>query len=360
MHILHTESSNGWGGQEIRILKESIGLRAQGIDISLAVTRGGKLIDYARKEGFEVVEIDFKRSHALQAVWQLFRLIQERKIDIVNTHSSLDAWLGGIAARLARRAVIRTRHLSTPIRGGLNAKLLYNRLADYVVTTSSGIIPTIQELAGLPSHRIQCIPTGVESFEVDPESVQQFRHSLGVTNDQILIGSVCVVRSWKGIQDLIAAAKLLRYDSRLKWAVIGGGYIDHFKPLVDPDLPFIFTGHQEDPRPAIAALDIFALLSTAHEGISQASLQAAFLKKPLLTTTIGGLPEVCRDSLTGFTVPPSSPEKVAEAVVKLANDALLRQKMGIAAHNLALESYSFRHTLEQMTQVFTEMASEEI
>ncbi len=352
MHILHTESSNGWGGQEIRILKESTGLRAQGYQISLAVCRGGKLVDYARKEGFNVIEIDFRRSHALKALWGLCQMISQHHIDLVNTHSSLDAWLGGVAARLMRKPIVRTRHLSTFIRGGLNARLLYNSLADFVVTTSSGLIPILQKKARLPANRIQCIPTGVEPFQTAPESARAFRRSLNVQDDDILIGSVCVVRSWKGIQDLIAAAKLLRHDPRLKWVVVGGGYLHHFKPLVDPDLPLIFTGHLEDPRPAIAALDIFALLSTAHEGISQASLQAAFLQKPLITTTIGGLPEVCQDTITGFTVPPSSPEKVANAVLRLAKEPLLRHQMGQAAHQLVLQKYTLQHTLEGMAGVF--------
>lgn len=353
MHILQTESSNGWGGQEIRILKEAIGLRSSGnFKISFAVVRGGKLADYARKEGFDVVEVDFKRSRAGLVLWQLCRLIKKQKIDVVNTHSSLDAWLGGLAGRIMGKRVVRTRHLSTSIRGGLNAYLLYQCLADYVVTTSSGIISIIQEKARLPSSRIQCIPTGVEPFELSLQARAQFRRSLGVKEEEILVGSVCVVRSWKGIQDLIGAAKLLREDKRLKWIVVGGGYIDHFKPLVDAGLPFVFTGHLSDPRPAFAALDIFALLSTGHEGISQASLQAAFLKRPLVTTTIGGLPEVCQEGVTGLVVPPHSPRSVAEAVTALAENEAMRRVMGEAGHRLVMEKYTQCHMLEQMAQVF--------
>ena len=138
MNILHTESSNGWGGQEIRILKEALGLRLRGHEVVLAVVRGGKLADYARKEGFTVYEIDFRRSLALFALKNLLSILRRHRIDVVNTHSSLDAWLGGIAARLSGRMVVRTRHLSTPVRGGLNALLLYRGLADFVVTTSLG------------------------------------------------------------------------------------------------------------------------------------------------------------------------------------------------------------------------------
>ncbi len=352
MHILHTESSNGWGGQEIRILKEALGLKSRGFRVTLAVARGGKLVEYARKEGLEVFEIDFKRPRAMKALWQLCKIIRDKKVDVINTHSSLDAWLGGIAAKMTKRPAIRTRHLSTDIRGGLNARLLYNYLADFVVTTSSCIIESIESKAKLPSSRIQCIPTGVEPFKVAAEEARKFRDSLNVKPNQILIGSVCVVRSWKGIQDMIAAAKLLRNDPRLRWVVVGGGYIENFKPLIDPELPFIFTGHLDNPKAALAALDIFTLLSTAHEGISQASLQAAFLEKPLITTNIGGLPEICLDGKTGFVVPPSSPEKVATAVLKLSDDPSLRVQLGRAAREHVIQSYTLDHTLENMAHVF--------
>jgi len=352
MTILHTESSNGWGGQEMRILKEAMGLRSRGYEIIFAVVRGGKLVDHAKKAGFTVYEIDFRRSLAFSALRDLLRIIRKHKISVVNTHSSLDAWLGGIAGKIARCKVIRTRHLSTAVRGGLNAFLLYRCLANFIVTTSSAIIPKIAELARLPLSRFQCIPTGVEPFQVDAKKVQEFRDKLGVKENEILIGTVCVVRSWKGIQDLIEAAKMLKGHPHLKWVVVGGGYLENFRPLVDESVPLYFTGHLDDPYTAIGALDIFALLSTAHEGISQASLQAAFLKKPMITTTIGGLPEVCLDGVTGILVPPSSPEKVAEAVLRLASDLQLRQKYGAAGHQLVEEKFTMQHTLDQMEQVF--------
>jgi len=352
MPILHTESSNGWGGQEIRILKEAIGLRSRGHEIIFAVVCGGKLVEHARKAGFTVYEIDFKRSKALRAVRDLVAIIRKNKINVVNTHSSLDAWLGGIAGRIGRCKVVRTRHLSTAVRGRLNAFLLYRCLADFIVTTSSGIIPKIAELARLPSSHFKCIPTGVEPFSVDPKKVQEFRDRLGVKESDILIGTVCVVRSWKGIQDLIEAARLLKGLPHLKWVVVGGGYIENFKPLVDASTPLVFTGHLDDPYTAVAALDIFTLLSTAHEGISQASLQAAYLNKPLITTTIGGLPEVCLDGMTGIQVPPSSPQKVAEAVLRLASDPELRKAYGEAAARLVDKQYTLKHTLDQMEQVF--------
>ncbi|NGX37496.1 MAG: putative glycosyltransferase EpsD [Chlamydiae bacterium] len=357
MLILHTESSNGWGGQEMRILRESIGMRSRGHEVIMAVAKGGGLVQKARDAGFTVYEVDFSKAKALFVLMQLAKIISKHKIDLVNTHSSLDAWLGGIAARTRGKKVIRTRHLSTPIRKGLNSRLLYNRLADFVVTTSSQIISPIVEQSKIAPDKCRLIATGVEPEKLhpDPEEIRAFREGLGLSDEDCLVGTACFVRSWKGIQDLMKAAHLLRDIKQLKWVIIGGGYVDRYKGLAAElalDNILFFTGHLEDPFPAIAALDIFTLLSTANEGISQSALQAAYLEKPLVTTTVGGLPEVCRNRETGILVPPSSPNEVASAVLSLYDDPVLRQYLGKRAHQLVENKFTMHHTLNQMENVY--------
>lgn len=353
MRILHTESSNGWGGQEIRILREAIGMRERGHEVYFAIVRGGKLAQKAREAGFVVYELDFRWRSALFTVARLHAIIRRHQIHLINTHSSLDAWIGGAAARLAGRRILRTRHLSTPIRPGLNSRLLYKTLADGVATTSSAIIPMITEQASITPARCRCIPTGVEPIKVSPQEVAAFRDKMRAGPDQILVGTACVVRSWKGIRDLMRAAEILKDDSRLKWVVVGGGYLDQYQGSDQ----LVFTGHLDNPFPAIAAMDIFTLLSTGHEGISQATLQASWLQKPLITTTVGGLPEVCIEGVTGLLVPPASPMKVAEAVLKLANDRPLRETMGRNARQRVEEKFLFSHTLNAMELLGSELVS---
>jgi len=356
MRILHTESSNGWGGQEMRILRESTGLRARGCEIFMAVEKGGGLVQKARDAGFTVFEIEFKKRRAPLVLMQLVRILTKHKIDLVNTHSSLDAWLGGIAAKASGKKVIRTRHLSTPIRKGLNSKLLYNTLADFVVTTSSQIISPIINQSGLSPDHCRLVATGVEPAKLKPtkQAVQDFRDSLNLSDDDFLVGTTCIVRSWKGIPDLIQAAHLLRDIKQIKWVIIGGGYVDQYKHLAKSGNVH-FTGHLDDPSAAIAALDIFTLLSTANEGISQACLQAAYLEKPLITTTIGGLPEVCRNQETGILVPPASAKDVAAAVLSLYDDPERRMALGKRARKLVENKFTMEHTLDQMQQVYAKI-----
>lgn len=348
MRIIHLEASTGWGGQEMRILKEAEGMRLRGHEIVMGVMRGGMLVAKARAAGFQVYELNFRRSGWIRCFFQLLSIFRRHRIDIVNTHSSLDSWIGGIAARAAKRLILRTRHLSTPIKGGF----VYRKLADYVVTTCEAVVPLIE-------NRCCSIATGVdpEKIRFASHDAKAFRESLGVSESDFLVGTVCVMRSWKGIEDFLKAADRLR---DVKWVIVGGGHAETYKRIAKEmklDGVVHFAGHLDNPVAAIGALDAFALLSTAHEGVSQAILQAAFLEKPLVATATGGLCEVCIPGVTGLQVAPFAPDQVAEAVLKLKKDVTLRTTLGFRAKKLVEEKFTINKTLDRMEEVYRELCN---
>jgi hypothetical protein len=132
--ILHTEASTGWGGQEIRILREAIGMRERGHKVIIAAHPESGLLLNSEKNNFRTVPVKFKRRNFPRIVFFIKKLIEKEKIDIVNTHSSKDSWLALPAARIAgnKPLVLRTRHLSTKIHCGVSNKFLYNRLPHFI------------------------------------------------------------------------------------------------------------------------------------------------------------------------------------------------------------------------------------
>ena len=358
--ILHTEASLGWGGQEMRILSEAIGMRERGHTVLFAISPGAQLTIRAREKGFYVEEMPLQLSRMHIGIYQLRKLIKKYHVDIINTHSSSDAWVGGIAARFSGIKVIRTRHLSTAIRPGLNSLALYNWLSDYTVTTCKKVSEKVILQAKLSSDRCSSIPTGVDpkKLQVSTDDVIAFKKKWGIGPLDFVVGTTCVLRSWKGIPTLIEAAKNLKEQPNLKWLIVGSGHAEFgLKKMCSEyglDKQIIFTGHLENPYTAIAAMDIFALLSTAHEGVSQSTLQAAYLKKPLITTKIGGLPEICVHSKTGYKVQGIGvdAQEVSEYVVKLSQDASLKKKMGEQAQELVLQKFTFESMLDQMESVY--------
>lgn len=360
MRILHTEASPGFGGQELRILREAEGMRKRGHEIVMAIQEGGGLVKPARQAGFTVYELSFDKKHILKTFFKLCYLTIKHRIHILNTHSSMDAWIGGLTGKLLRRKVIRTRHLSTPIRKGLNSRFLYNVFADRVVTTCAEVVDVIRRQASLPQKRCCSIPTGVSPFSVKEKSVVAFRSSLGIQPEDCVVGTLCVLRGWKGVIDLLRAAKQLEDVPNLKWLIVGSGsseeyFKEQWKGMGLQD-KVIFTGYISPPDVALAAMDIFALLSHANEGVSQASLQAAWLKKPLITTATGGLKEVCLHEKTGLQVDVYAPEQVAEAVTRLLNNPSERLTMGDQAHLLVKQHFTQEHMLDQMEAIYQELS----
>jgi len=360
LNILHLEASPGWGGQEMRILKESQAMKMFGHKIIIGVEKNGGLIKHAKNSGFLTYELKFKKIFWVISFFKLIYIMKKNKIDILNTHSSSDAWLGGFVAKLLNIPIIRTRHLSTPIKKGLNSKLLYGYLADFVVTTCQDAADIIIKQANKNPKKCKSIPTGVnfEKIKVDPKDSKKFKKDFNINEKDFLVGTVCFMRSWKGIDDLLKAAKILENEkeNNIKFIIIGGGHKDSYiKMASDLNLKnVVFTNHLENPYPAINALDVFTLLSTAHEGVSQASLQALFLQKPIIATKTGGLKEVCIDKKTGIQVPIFSSKDVAKAILKLQEDKKLREEYAINSKELS-QKFSEDNMVDEMKKIYEKL-----
>lgn len=350
MRICHLEASTGFGGQERRILLEAIGMRKRGHHILFVTEKGAQLAKRAAKEGFPCYEVRFQKKYWLYTLFRLLWIFSKETIDILNTHSSLDAWIGALAGRLLRKKILRTRHLSSPPKGGLHGKILYQILADTVLTTSQDAKNHISLFSSRP---IFSIPTGIDPTTIfsSQEEIYACRTKWGVSSDHFLVGTLCVFRSWKGIDDLLQAAHLLREHPHIRFILIGGGHVETAKEKADKlhlSSTVHFTDHLENPYPALAALNLFTLLSTAHEGVSQALLQAAYLEKPLLTTPTGGLKEVCLDHETGLLVPPFSPKDVAKKILFYYENPHLCQQYGKAGRRLVEERFLQEQMLDQV------------
>lgn len=362
IHIVHTEASQGWGGQEIRIWKEACAFKALGYRITIWTEKNTPLAKRAEEAGLRVRSVGFKKRFFGITLFKMLYWLYKDNVDIVHTHSSQDSWLAGIAAKLMGKKVIRTRHLSTPIRPGINSYFLYNKLADFVITTCQKAARAIATQSRCGPARCACIATGIdpEKMHVDKKTRSSFRRRWRIPEDQVVVGTVCVLRSWKGLNYLIEAAQAFKNYSNITFMIVGGG--EHFsyfaqiprnKGLEDK---VIFTNHLENPIEAIEAMDIFCLLSESHEGISQSTLQAAYLGKPLITTDVGGLTEVCLHGATGLVVPAKDSHKTAVAIETLL-DETYRLDLGKQAKKLVEEKFMWSESVEQIEKIVLQLVN---
>jgi len=197
IRVLHTEWSTGWGGQEIRIINEMIAVRKEGVDVFLACRNDSTIKKKAIENRIKVFTLPFKGNADLKTLFGLKKIIKIHSIDIINTHSGKDSWVGGLAAKMAGIRFIRTRHLSNRI-SPLRFNFI-NELADYVFTTGEKVRDDMIKYNRINENKIISIPTGIDESIFNPANYNraECRRELKIKDSEIAIGILAVLRKFK-------------------------------------------------------------------------------------------------------------------------------------------------------------------
>ena len=351
MKIVHTESSLGWGGQELRILAESKGLAKRGHDITLLCPLEARIYGEAPGWGLRTVAMPIATKR-LDGVLALRRWLRANPPEVVSTHSSTDSWLVALGTRLP---IVRTRHISAPVSRNFLTRWLYGR-ARRIVTTGEALKRELVERTGVAAELIQSVPTGADPAVYAPGDKYAARMNLGLPQDAMLIGIVATLRSWKGHRHLVAAL-----PTGATLVIVGDGpqreALEAQVRAAGLQSRVHFAGNQRDVVPWMQALDIFALPSYANEGVPQALMQAMMVGLPCVTTTVGGMGELAMDGDTALVVAPENPGALRSALERLMADAALRMKLGHAARRHCAERFSYERMLDRMEAIYREAIS---
>ena len=360
--ILHSESSLGWGGQEVRVFTELEWMRAHGHWVALAAHPASAIAGKAREAGLRFYPLQTHKALLPFEVARLAAWLVWNRVEIVNTHSSNDGWLAGVAARLALwPTLIRSRHIEVDYPNRFWSGLAFRILPRYVLTTSQRIADRLVGELGVPSSRVACVATGIDLTRFHPGIEGNLREELGLAPEVALVGMISVLRSWKGHATFLEAAALLLQSlgqpvhfviagdgpgrEELAGRIAGGPWKDRVTLL----------GHRADVPNVLASLEVLVLPSYAHEGIPQIVLQAQAMGRAVVATRVGGIPEVVEDGTTGLLVPPREAEALAEKVAGLLADAGLRERLGARARERVERDYSLDAMGERLVGLYGEL-----
>jgi len=356
LKILHTEASCGWGGQEIRILEESRGLIGRGHEVTVACPAHARMTAEASRFGVPVIPlpIEFKTVAGFRA---LRSYLAGHAPDVVNTHSSADSWLTGLAcATLANPpAIVRTRHISAPVSGNFANRWLY-RQASAVVTTGESLRRHVIDTLGLDPQCVTSVPTGIDTERFATADKTAAKIALGLDPQHKHLGIVATLRSWKGHLFLLDAfAQLKRPELRL--LIVGEGPmrgpIEEKVAALGLGERVTLAGQCRDPEHWLQAMDVFCLPSYANEGVPQAILQAMLCGLPIVTTPVGAILEAVSDGKTALVAPPKDSAALAAAIGRLLDDDTLATRLGAAARRVASADFSRNAMLDRMEHLFS-------
>lgn len=355
--IAHSEFSLGWGGQEHRVLAELAGFQKRGGEVWLIAPSQSEIFRRAKGEAIPTIPLRADKLRFPFEIIRLARWLRRNQIQILNTHSSRDGWLLGIAGRLARvPLIIRTRHIDVTYPHRWLSRHAYTTLADQLLTTSRKISAHFQEMFGLPAGRISIVPTGIDLELFSPAGAKA---KLADEPSPLLpiIGMISVLRSWKGHATFLAAAAQLKAAGFAgRFVIVGEGPM---RPSIEQQIARLklgdrvtLTGHREDVPELLRALDVLVMPSTHHEGIPQIGLQALATQTPVVGSDAGGIPEIIRDGETGRIFPAGDAPALAAAIRKTLHETEATNKMTGAGRKLVEAGHSLNKMLDDLDSIY--------
>ncbi|RJR21250.1 MAG: glycosyltransferase family 1 protein [Nitrospiraceae bacterium] len=358
MRILHTEWSDGLGGQEKRVLAEAAGLSERGHYVALVCREHASIKDEAVRAGLDVHIMPMRKLYDVDSIARLTKFLKDNRFDVVNTHSGVDSWIGGISARFASVPVLaRTRHLNLPLKRNLLNFIHY--LPDVYITCGDNMKDHLVKGCGFPAHKVVSIPTGVSPEFFNVKKNPEARTRYGFDADSIVITNVGILRSIKGHEVTLKAVKaVVSAYPRARFLLVGDGPRKDILERLVQDLGIskhvIFTGFVKD-IPEIYSFSDISVLSSWSEGLPQSLMQAMAAGVPVVATKVGGVPEVVIHEKTGLLIESGDHEGLAKGIIRLLGHPDMSAQFAEHARRLVMEGHSAGHMVDKIEGLYNKL-----
>jgi glycosyltransferase involved in cell wall biosynthesis len=334
----------GSGGGERFAFGLARALPREHFSVTLCTTRSAGPEERAELErgGVNVIDLGRRGRFDLLSFRPLLRYLRSRSVDVLHAHKfGSNVW--GVAFGRAFRVPVVIAHEQTwsysgrPHRVALD--FVIGRLADAFVAVSSADGERMVTVEHVPAEKVIVIPNA--QIPRAPADADDLRDELGLSADDLLIGTVAVMRPQKALSVLVEAFASLADRHPQTHLVLGGdGPCEpELRELVARsglDETVHFLGMRQDVPEILGSLDV-AVMSSDFEGTPLFALECMAAGTPLVATRVGGLPDLIDDGHTGTLVPPRDPGALSAAIDELISDPERREVVAAAARERAKE-----------------------
>lgn len=280
---------------------------------------------------------------------RLYLILKRGTFDLVHTHGYFADICGLPVARLLGIASISTCHgfiandLKLRVYNWVDKMAL--RLCRTVIVVSESIMFELGR-RGINSSRLAFIPNAVSTpcgVTDLRASGEEKRCSLGISQQELVVGYLGRLSEEKGVKYLIEAiAKLREAACPVTLLIIGDGperqTLEQKVRASGLESKVIFAGFKTDIENWIPTFDIFTLPSLT-EGTPMALLEAMAFGVPVIATSVGGVPSVVTDGVNGLLVPPGNAQALSEKIQLLKDTPELKSKLVRAGAVTIKENY---------------------
>jgi len=364
MKVLQLTTHMNIGGIANYILSLSTALKREGLETVVA-SSGGNLEDELEKRGIRHIRLDIDTKSELspkilKSVFTLTGIVRSQSINIMHAHSRVSQMAASFVSRITGVPYITTCHGFFKKR----FRKIFDTWGVRVIAISDQVRAHLKDDLGVAGDRIALIYSGVDidrfSRAYTTDEISGRKKSLGLKEGPV-IGTIGRLSSVKGQKFLIEAMKDVvsrRRDAQC--VIVGDGDEEAALKTMAKSLgieeALHFFKSDLDTNKFLSIMDIFVFPSVK-EGLGIALLEALASGRACVASDVGGIRDVIKNGSSGILVPVGDSRAIADVVLRLLGDDLLKKEMALKGRLLVKENFSLGSMAERVAGLYREVVS---
>jgi glycosyltransferase involved in cell wall biosynthesis len=361
--VIQLLATGGTGGAQESVIALLRHLDPSRFDVEAVALTDGRAVRRLRDLGIRVTVLPPQDDES--TVRELVALLRRREIDLLHAHLFRAELIGVRAAQVAGTPVVVATAHSSRVRSpeDIAALATITPSIDRLIAPSVAIAAKLRA-EGRGAADITVVPNGVDLDRFSPHrsnrEAAELRAALGIPPDAFLIGVVARLEPEKGHRYLLEALPAIVDAVPNAWLLLvgEGSQTDALRAQARA-LPLpaservVFAGFQTDVEAVTQALDV-AVMPSLREAQGLALLEAMAARRPVVASAVGGIPETIRDGVDGLLVPAADPDALATAMVRLARDPRLRDRLAASGRRRVVDRFSVVASVRQVEGIYEE------
>jgi len=343
------------GGAQKRVYQLAVHFASLGQDIFLGSDdrTNALIIRDLINRGVKFIPLKF-RGNLLQnvfCVYKLYKIARQKKIDIIHCNDRKTAIFAFLVSK-----VLKIKMVYTARSAFTDKKFTRFFWGKNIIAVSYGVKENLINSFKIKAERITVIYNGGEINMPSPEEIKEIREEYHLSENKRVIVFVGRLKKEKGLFYLLDAIKLVAHVfPEIVLLIVGDGKLraDLEKRTNELSLNnnILFCGYQKNVE-AYYGVAEFTILPSLWEGLPGSAIESIMLGKTVISTDVGGIPEIIQDGINGYIVPPKDSELLAKKIIEMLSNTQIIKYMSRECIRIAHAKFTLSKMMENYNNYY--------